>query len=357
MGTLKSAALVVVLAGCGDLQGFGGATPPLARIHADVTGTPPADADLKLALIWGKQWLVEAICILPPETSDAAAVLAAGCRDPFGFVPALVAAAEAVTPGAPTELDLFSLPGTDVLVGDLTARIAYGSLVVFDDRDHDGTLRLGRPNRIDGGRDGGPPMGGDIPTDVRDVILGASFVTMTAPDQRIAYREGVFSPVAAFYPRAGCGDPPPAFSVLAAGGFTAQAAIDATLANMLPQEDPATCAQSALADATLTVPIVDPAGVTELKCTERNTDSSVRYIEPDPTENAPDFTDRVTACVHLPSFGTPSDTIELLVSGRAADSCVGLTHYVLKGCREDPACGSPDWDHSSAPPTWWPCGI
>jgi hypothetical protein len=82
----------------------------------------------------------------------------------------------------------------------------------------------------------------------------------------------------------------------------------------------------------------------------------VRYQEPDPAEKAPDFTNRVTACVHLPSFGAPSDTIELIVAGRSDDSCVGLTHYVLKGCREDPACGSPDWDHSAAPPTWWPCG-
>ena len=360
MGALRSSVHVglvglVGLAACGDLQGFGGTVPPLAKIQTQVTGTAPAGADLQVALVWGQQWLVEALCVRPPENAAAAAALTAGCRDPFGFVPARVAASVPATPGAPSELDLFSLPGADVLVGDLTARVAYGSLVVYDDRDHDGILKLGRPNRL-GGTNGPPMMGTDLPTQLKDVVLGASFITMTAPDQRLAYREGVFSPVAAFYPRAGCGDPPPAFSVLAAGGFTAQAAIEATIAGMLPQEDPASCAESALADATITVPIVDPKTVTELACTERSTDSSVRYQEPDPTERPPDFTDRVTACVHLPSFGAPSDTIELIVAGRTDDSCVGLTHYVLKGCREDPACGSPDWDHSAAPPTWWPCG-
>ena len=346
---------LVGLTACGDLQGFGGTVPPLAKITTEVVGAVPEGADLQIALVWGKQWLVEALCVLPPENDAATAALVAGCRDPFGFVPARVAASVAATPGAPVELDLFSLPGADVLVGDLTARVGYATLVVYDDQDHDGTLTLGRPNRLGGGN-GPPMMGTDLPTQVKDVVLGASFVSMTAPDQRLAYREGVFSPVAAFYPRAGCGDPPTAFSVLAAGGFTAQAAIQATLAGTLPQEDPASCAESALADATIAIPTAAPAAVTELRCTERTADSSVRYQEPDPAEKAPDFTNRVTACVHLPSFGAPSDTIELIVAGRSDDSCVGLTHYVLKGCREDPACGTPDWDHSAAPPTWWPCG-
>ncbi len=344
------------LGACGDLQGFGGRVPPLAQIHLEVGGDAarlPADADLHVAMIWGRQWLVEALCILPPENADAAAVIAAGCRDPFGFIPARVAANVAVAPGAPAEIDLFTLPAADVLVGDLTARVAYASLVVYDDRDHSGNLELARPNRLQGQR---PPMQNDLPTNLADKVYGASFVSMTQPDQRVAYREGAFSPVAAFYPRAGCGDPPPAFSVLAAGGFTAQAAIDATLAGTLPTEDPASCREQTLADGVVTVPVQDPAPVTELACTERSTDSSVRYVEPDPTQPPPDLTTRTMACVHLPSFGTPSQTVELVVSGRTDDACVGLTHYVLKGCREDPECAQPDWDHSLNPPTWWPCG-
>jgi hypothetical protein len=343
-----------VWVGCGDLQGFGGTVPPLAEIQFEVTGDPsllPADADLRIAMVWGRQWLVEPICILPPENDDAATLIAAGCRDPFGFVAARVDSNLAVAPEAPTTLDLFSLPTADVLVGDLTARVGYASLVVYDDRDHSGGLELGRPNRIDSG----PMMGNDLPTNLNDVVYGASFLTMTQPDQRIAFRQGSFSAVAAFYPRAGCGDPPTGFSALAAGGFTAQAAIDATLAGMLPLEDPATCSQTTFAATTIQVPIQAPANVSEVACSERTTDSSVRYREPDPND-MPDFTNRVTACVHSPSFGPPSTTIEFIVSGRSDDSCVGLTHYVLKGCRESPDCAVPDWDHTAFPPSWWPCG-
>jgi len=82
----------------------------------------------------------------------------------------------------------------------------------------------------------------------------------------------------------------------------------------------------------------------------------VRFINPDPAQPAPDFSERLTACVHLPSFGAPSDTVELIVGGRPEDACVGISHYVLKGCRNSPDCGTPEWDHSENPPTWWPCG-
>ena len=91
----------------------------------------------------------------------------------------------------PATLTLSQLPAPDVMVGDVTARVAYASLVVFDDRDDSGTLELSRPRR--------PPFAfederGFQPgrPDSLDVIYGASFVTMTAPDQRVAYREGAF---------------------------------------------------------------------------------------------------------------------------------------------------------------------
>jgi hypothetical protein len=362
MATVKrmvELALVVVAGGCSNLQGFGGPVPPLATFHVEVTGDlgplrPPGETgtpDLQVAMVWGQQFLVEPLCILPPETPEAAAVYAVGCRDPFGFVPARVAANAPIDFGVPASLDLFTLPGADVMVGDVTARVAYASFLIYDDRDHSGTLELARPNRPQ--MNDGPPMNDTTPIHLTDTVYGASFLTMTAPDQRAAFREGAFSAVAAFYPRAGCGEPPPAFSVLAAGGFTVLDAIKATMAGTLPQEDPAACAQADPADAVITIPVQAPAMVREAACTERSTNSSVRYREPDAM--SPDLTDRKLACVHLPSFGTPSDITELVVSARSDDSCFGLTHYVLKGCREDPACGTPDWDHSLAPPTWWPC--
>ena len=362
MASLTTSALLAVAAttcGCSNLQGLGGAVPPLASIQVEVTGDlaavrPPDDPgtpDLHVALVWGDQWLVEPLCILPPESADAATVIAAGCRDPFGFVPARVDANVAVTIGEPATIDLFALPAADVLVGDLTARVGYGSLVIYDDRDGNGTLTLARPNRPNS-TTGGPPVMDPTPTLLPALVYGASFASMTAPDVRLAYREGVFVQTA-FYPRAGCGDPPPAYSVLAAGGFSASDAIAATLAGMLPQEDPASCTQAAPDASTISIALAPPAGVSEVACTERNADSSVRYREPD--TDMPDFTNRVSACVHVPTFGAPSDVIELVVSGRSDDACKGLTHYILKGCRESPDCGTPDWDHSTAPPLWWPC--
>ncbi len=352
---MKQIALAAcALAGCGKLEGFGGPVPPLATFQVEPTGTIPGTPNLQIAFVWGRQWLVEPLCIVPIDPRDnaqqVAAVIAAGCRDPFGFVPARVAASVPVELGTPAEIDLYTVPDADVMVGDLTARVAYGNFVLYDDVDGDGTLDLATPNRPP---EQGPPMGGNLPTQTVDVVWGASFVAMTRPDQRAGYREGAFIQ-SGFYPRAGCGDPPPGFSVLAASGFTIQAAVDATQAGTVPQEsDLSQCQQSAPGDALVSIAVGSKTDrdLIEQKCTERITDSTVRYREPPATE--PDLTDRTFACVHYPSFGPPSDVIEFVVSGRADDSCVGLTHYILKGCREGPDCGSPDWD--VAPPDWWPC--
>ncbi len=367
MAAVKYLALVA-LAGCGSVKGFGGPVPPLVTFEVTPTGTlqrPPGDTgdvNLQLALVWGKEWLVEPMCLegtpgspLPIDSRDdpakVGALLAAGCRDPFGFVPAQVAASEPTALGETTELQLVSPPGTDIMVGDLTARVAYGSFIVYDDKNGDGILNLARPNRDQGRGDMGGMGGNMLPTDVIDVVYGASLFAMTAPDQRVAFREGAFVQ-SAFYPRAGCGDPPPSFSILAASGFSRDAAFAATIAGTLPQEDPSSCAQGA-PNTPVSFAVQDPTqlAMLELKCTEQATDSTVRYREPD--NDPPDLTNRTTACVHYPSFGMPSDVIEFVVSGRTDDSCVGLTHYILKGCREGPDCGSPDWD--DAPPSWWPC--
>jgi hypothetical protein len=353
--------LAASLGACGKLEGTGGPTSDLVSFRLLVTGDlaplrPPGDTQaprLRVALVWGAQWQTEPLCILPPESPAAAAVIAAGCRDPFGFVPIRVAADVPVTVGQEAGLGMSDLPAADVMVGDVTARIAYGSLVVYDDRDGDETLRLPRPHRTRSGGDGPPIM--DI-ADSPDIVYGASFVTMTAPDQRIAFREGAFVAGAAFYPRSGCGAPLPQFSVLAAGGFSAADALAAAAAGQLPAEDPAHCAESAPGDTVIRIPLDDPAKVREVACIERTDDSSVRYREP-PTD-APDLTNRITACAHLPSFeaGRQPGLVQLVVSGRSQDRCNSLTHYTLRGCRENVDCPVPDWDYTATPPKWWPCG-
>jgi predicted small secreted protein len=343
-------------AGCSNLQGFGGDVPPLVTIHVQATGNfasvqAASDPALRVALVWGAQWLTEPLCILPPDNATVAAVIAAGCRDPFGFVPDRVAIDAPLAADGSAELDLFDLPAADVMVGDVTARVAYASVVVYDDRDDNATLSLGRPDRLSG-RDDGAPIDPGMST--LDLVYAASFVSMTAPDSRLAYREGGFDEAAAFYPRSGCGDPLPSFSIVSAGGFSAADAVAAELRGALPPEDPATCSEVSTG-APVAMAYRPPAQLHEVECSERVDDSSIRYREP--PADAPDLTARTSACAAIPDFGSgqAAGMLQLVISGRTDESCVGLTHYVLRGCRNDPLCAVPAWDITATPPTWWPC--
>jgi hypothetical protein len=358
--TALAAIGLAAAAGCGDLSGFGGTVPPLAAVRIQTTGDLTSvqvpgggEPALRAALVWGAQWLTEPLCILPPDDDRAAAMIAAGCRDPFGFVPDRVAVDVALEPDGGATLALFDLPAADVMVGDVTARVAYASLVVYDDRDGDGTLTLGRANRL-AGRDNGPPIdtGGSTP----DIVYAASFVSMTQPDTRLAFREGGFNTAAAFYPRSGCGVPLPSFSLVSAGGFTADAALAAQLRGELPPEDPATCREQPT-DVPVSLAFRSPSELHEVACEERATDSSVRYREP--PADAPDLTGRTIACAKVPDFGSGKarGAIQLAISGRSGDSCLGLTHYVLRGCRNDALCELPAWDITATPPDWWPCPV
>ena len=356
---VAAAAAGFALPACGNLQGLGGPAVPLATftfvVDGDTAPVRPAGIDsdraLQVALVWGEQWLTEPFCILPPESDAAAAVIAAGCRDPFGFVAMRVGADVPVTLGAPTTISLQDLPSGDLMVGDITSRVAYASLVVYDD-DGDGTLDLATSHRLPGGGPG-PPF--EDTSDSSDIVYGASFLTMTAPDQRIGYLEGSFTR-SAFYPRAGCDDPAPGFSVLSAGGFSYADGIASIVAGTLPSEAPASCAGSKPPDATIMFSVQSPATAQEASCNEVTDDSSTRYRQP-PFDKAPDLSGRVTACAHLPSFdaGDQPNLIQLVVSGRSTDRCKGLTHYTLRGCRNDVACQVPQWDYTASPPAWWPC--
>ena len=360
---MKQLALVL-LAGCGDLAGFSGEVPPLATITVQSTGdfeavrAPNApDPNLHVALVWGEQWLPEATCFLPPESPELAAVVAAGCRNPLSFTPTRVTADAPLVPNEPVSLTLFALPSADLMVGDVTARIAYASLVIYDDRDGDGILRLARSRRLPtGGPDMGPPDPEPLPSS--SLIYGASFVAMTEPDTRLAFREGAFLETG-FYPRKGCGTPLPAFSILSAGGFSLADAVAATVAGTLPSEDPATCAESAPEDTTVKIPLRAPADVREVRCEQRREDSSVRYRRP-PTDPL-DLTSHAYACASIPSLGgdpiAPEGTIQLVVASASDDQCKGLTHYTLLGCDESSTllCDQPEWDYRAEPPSWWPC--
>jgi hypothetical protein len=359
---LALAISTLAFASCGKLQNFGGPAPPLFTVdvtfNGDLTPLPPPPAppihSLQVAFVWGAQWLTEPFCILPPENADAAAVIAAGCRDPFGFVPMRVGPSVPAASGSPATLSLSELPTADLFVGGITGRVAYATLVVYDDRNDNETLDLSQPHQAPIGKEGGRGDDGanmDDLSDALDVIHGVSFLSMTEPDQRVAYLEGVFDATSAFYPRAGCTPPPTGFSILGAGGFTAAAGL-ASAAGQLPLET--TCSESP-SGSPVGISARPPAEVGEVGCVERADDSSSRYHEP--PDVSPDLSDRVLACVHLPSIGAggPSSLIQLVVSGLVTDRCKGLTHYTLRGCREDVSCPVPDWDITATPPAWWPC--
>jgi hypothetical protein len=353
--------LLLLAAGCGNLQGLGGGGPSPALVTFQVEATdalglvsPPGGtsvSSLQIAIVWGAQWLPEPFCILPPESNDAAAVIAAGCRDPFGFVPARAAESVPVTVGTEEALSLANLPAVDLLVGGVTSRVGYASFVLYDDRDGSGTLGLSTAHSAAfGGR--GPDQQ-DNP-DSADVIYGASFLTMTAPDVRVSYLEGTFMQ-SGFYPRSGCPGPDQPFQILSAGGFTEAAAVAATLMGALPAEDPNSCNSVPPDKTVVQVGAQVPADVGEVSCSEDTLDGSTRYRQP--PDSPPDLAGRVSACAHLPSFdpGSQLNLIQLVVSGRPEDHCKGLTHYTLRGCRENVDCAVPDWDFTANPPAWWPC--
>jgi hypothetical protein len=347
-------------AGCGNLSGLGGNASPLATVHVQVTGAfasvqvpGPTAPKLQAALVWGTQWLTEPLCVLPTSDTSVQALIAAGCRDTFGFVPDRVAANAPVLADGTAELDLFDLPGADVMVGGVIARVAYASVMIYDDRDGNATLTLGRPARV-AGRD--QPRPNDNGMQTPDLVYAASFASMTEADTRLAYREGGFDRTAAFYPRAGCGDPLPSFSIVSAGGFSEMAALAAELNGQLPPEDPSSCREQP-ADTTVTVAYRPPAQLHELACQERTLDSSIRYREPPDDPGPLTLTNRTTACAKVPDFGTgqANGMIQYVVSGQSGESCMGLTHYVLRGCPNDPLCAQPEWDITKTPPSWWPC--
>jgi len=356
--------LALALAACGDLEGYGGPTPPLVSFQIETTGDFEAvrqdatEPHLHAALVWTEQWVPQPFCRSLPVSDEATAVALAGCRDPLGVSPDRVAANIEIALGEPAQLDLFALPAADVMVGDITARIAYGTIVIFDDRDGDGTLGLRSSRRFV--MEQGPP-GDDEMMSSPDVVYGTSFLTMQEPDQRIAFREGAYLALSAFYPRFGCGEPPKGFSVLSAGGFTLQEAIAAQLAGRLPEIDAATCAEQLPEDAAFSITLRPPTEVNAITCTVQREDGSVRYRNP-ANADTNELAGRAMACVPaLDKNGEPTETLELVVSSRPDEPCKEVFHFLLKGCRDGLECsdeGDPDdkWDNTAFPPAWWPCG-
>ena len=367
------------VASCGRLVGLGGPVVPLARIHVQVNGdvgplVPSWAAgrapQLRVALVWGAQWQPEPFCIVTPASDAGDAVLKTGCPDSFGFVASRVGADAPVAADGTATFDLTSLPAADVMVGDVTARVAYAGVMVYDDRNGNGTLDLHEGDHHGEGEGRNGP-GQEVPSadaghsPEDDIVYGASFISMTLPDRRVAFREGGFNANIAFYPRAGCPDPPQGFSVLSTGGFSQADGFAAALKGQLPQEDPAACGAATPDSTVITIAVQPPEPIKQAACIPRDNGSTTQYRSP-PTKS-PDLAHLTWACVPLPHLpgddgGTAaSDVTQLVIAGPPSASCKSLSHIILKGCRDDPTCPAPGqnggdgWDYSKTPPSWWPC--
>jgi hypothetical protein len=317
---------LATLAGCDDLVGLDPTAPtPLASLHIRVTGTLEPGTEptqLKVGLVWLGAWLTDPSCLPPAENPQHAEVMAAGCVDPLGIASSFSFSNEEAVVAADrtATLDLFALPAQ--LFGDNYAQLAYASIVVFA-----------------GSASGGGPS--------LNVHVGASFTSMARPDTRLAFRNGGFDDRLGYYPRRGCGAPPQGFSVLSAGGFTLEQAIEAQARDELPLEDPAGCREDS-PDHTVDIALQPPEELENLDCFFFG---QVFYSPPPPAM----VSGQITACTSLRdrAAGRPSDRTQALVVGTTRSKCKSVQHHVLRGCFADPFCDTPDWD--MPPPPWWPC--
>lgn len=402
---------MVLLMSCDKLAGMDDVPTPLVQVHVkvkgDVTALRPAAVAqetprLRVALVWGQQYLAESFCWVSALALDpsASAVAEAGCRDPLGFVPQMVGADAPVDASGQAIVDVLFLPSAAVMVGEVTGRIAYASLVVYDDRNANGVLDLLRGKRLTQqgpGGDGPQPSEDVTPTAANaeknkvDFIYGASFVTMAQPDKRIAYREGTYDDTSFFYPRKNCPPPPDHFSVLGAGGFSIFDALAALSQLALPDEVTASCSAQTIDQAVIEIALQATETVRDVaccaaggggsKCGSGGTAGTTTYTSPLPTLQGPMAPKVKPPNLKLPwlcqstkpkggkGFGggtgmPPKDpgpeNFELVVPDQGTD-CKSLTHYILVGCQTDANCKNPvspqGWDWRATPPAWWPCPI
>ena len=348
------------LVACGDVAGLEDTPTPLARLEVAATGeladvrAPEDDGEpvrLRAALVWGNQWLTEPLCILPPDSPELEAVIAAGCRDPFGFAPERVAASAPIGDDGRATIELYDLPPADIMIGDVTARVAFASVVLFDDRDDSGSLALPRPERED------PDDPDDDDDDEpRDRVYGASFVSMTRPDRRVAFREGGFDELSAFYPRSGCRRRRPASRCWTPAASRARRRWPPSCAASCRRRIPDQCGASGLDETVIEVALVAArrGARRRLPGARARTAAPTTASRPRPRPISRARPGRAPA---FPAFRDedPVPGVQFVIAAPPEQTCVTVTHFTLRGCDEEPDCASPEWDRTDSPPDWWPC--
>ena len=368
MGNIKTYVLglsIVILNCQGTIKGLDNELTPLAELKLAVKQSEleqiPSEvrSRLRVGLVWlginlPSSWCAEQLSSIflnidqeqfdeedeqSSELSldiDALTQFTQLCRNPLGVSPLLAG------PSAPlgtvieeglvtTTITFSSLPPADVLIGTPDSRVAYASLVVFDDLNQNEVLDIGfslppifwgdGPGRDDD--DDGPDEGRSWFGEEKepDLLYSASFIDLITSHTRLVFREGEFTE-SFFYPLGGC-VPPKGFSILALEG------------NFQSAE----CQVKALSEPTI-LPLSEPsAQKQEVICAA----TDVFTFEPPKEPLGEEFE---LLCLSAE---------ELVVSDKT-QSCKNLSVLQLADCPpHKDSCAYPEWDYRDNPPEWWPC--
>lgn len=338
-GLARLAALLLLPAlGCDRLAGLDGAeVPAFATLRGTVTATvAPRGARLRVGVLWAGVPAFVPYCHLVGRTAlDPERVVpplaALACRDPFGVVPAAAGPSVPITleSGRATfELPLRALPPASLMVGAPDGRVAYGAVIVFDDRDGDDAFSIWPRCRGFRGRGTGAPSD-EAPADgeVQDQILASTFARLTEPQLRLTYVEGNPPAQSTWYPHPDCTRRPgPGFSLWSVGDYLG------------PRD---TCAVEP--PETPLALVVPPRGADfrDLSCPTRARETFPREPELD------DFT-RGNLLIDCLPDGT-------IVTTSRSCVCPEVRAYPLAGCFDELDCAVPDWDFRTQIPEWWPC--
>lgn len=362
------------------------ANDPAAFLPKDASTTAAHTPHWRVGLVWAGEAKTDRFCLTAmqemlgkgksgPVDPATAQVVAQGCPDPFGFVPAVLGPSAPIQPGGEAQLTFLDLPTSKALVGTPDSRVGYAAVVLWDDRDckHDGILQFTRSSRLDfappdnptdtpkaptttsggggsgGGGSGGPGNGGGpgggtaVITDngcsgggggmggmggagggsgaAVDYVYATSFLSMLKPHTRLGYREGSWLKGILFYPIIGC-EPPELFSIIDVSG----------------PPTAAVCTYAKLQDRVIELAAEASETVRSVQCVQQ----AARYQAP-PKE------------LKLTTPWVCADKNHL-VFVNPPGPCKGLNHFLLKGCRDDPKCDVAEWDiQPKDVPEWWPC--
>jgi hypothetical protein len=325
----------VALAAChGGVHDLGGAPDPILTIHVRLGAPLPSGLiHPRGGILWAGVPVYVPYCqesgpnpAQPSHTVSAVAKKA--CRDPFEVVPGIDGPSVALDPLATSfDIPILHLPPAAAMVGRLPSRVAYGSIIVYDDRNGDGALTFSRCGNF--GDRGDTAVSttttATIGATVFEPIYASSFSTLTNEETRLAYVEGDFDKSSFFYPNPSCEVlPPRGFSMWIVGAL-----LDSNATCMLAPIDREVVVEPMTADS-----------LVDLACPEATRDAFPR----EPPARAP-MTNPMLLWECTPEGG--------LATANDVCACPNLRLYTLKGCSADDACPIPEWN--VPPPPYWPC--